>query len=62
MDKKSTETSPSNELNGRTAIVTGAGSGLGRSIAIGLANAAANVVIALSPAVPATGLSPILGT
>ena len=36
----------SKELNGKTAVVTGAGSGLGRSIAIGIAKAGANVVIA----------------
>lgn len=34
------------ELNGKTAVITGAGSGLGRSIAIGVARAGANVVIA----------------
>jgi sorbitol-6-phosphate 2-dehydrogenase len=34
------------ELNGKTAVITGAGSGLGRSIAIGIARAGANVVIA----------------
>ncbi len=36
----------SKELNGKTAVITGAGSGLGRSIAIGIARAGANVVIA----------------
>ena len=36
----------SKELKGKTAIITGAGSGLGRSIAIGIAKAGANVVIA----------------
>jgi NAD(P)-dependent dehydrogenase (short-subunit alcohol dehydrogenase family) len=34
------------ELAGRIAIVTGAGSGLGRSIATGLANAGASVAFA----------------
>jgi NAD(P)-dependent dehydrogenase (short-subunit alcohol dehydrogenase family) len=33
------------ELSGKTAIVTGAGRGLGRSMALGLARAGANVVI-----------------
>ncbi|MFC5530085.1 2-dehydro-3-deoxy-D-gluconate 5-dehydrogenase KduD [Cohnella yongneupensis] len=33
------------ELTGKTAIVTGAGRGLGRAIAIGLAEAGANVVL-----------------
>jgi NAD(P)-dependent dehydrogenase (short-subunit alcohol dehydrogenase family)/rhamnose utilization protein RhaD (predicted bifunctional aldolase and dehydrogenase) len=33
------------ELNGRIAIVTGAGSGLGKSIAVGLAKAGASVVL-----------------
>src|SRR5580704_2576782 len=33
------------ELCGKTAIVTGAGRGLGRSMALGLARAGANVVI-----------------
>lgn len=36
----------SKELNGKTAVITGAGSGLGRSIAIGIARAGASVVIA----------------
>lgn len=36
----------SKELNGKTAVITGAGSGLGRSIAIGIAKAGASVVIA----------------
>ncbi|MEN6386616.1 MAG: SDR family oxidoreductase [Phycisphaerales bacterium] len=36
----------SGELKNRIAIVTGAGSGLGRSLAIGLANAGANVGLA----------------
>ncbi|GAH67303.1 unnamed protein product, partial [marine sediment metagenome] len=36
----------SKELKGKTAVITGAGSGLGRSIAIGIARAGANVVIA----------------
>jgi NAD(P)-dependent dehydrogenase (short-subunit alcohol dehydrogenase family) len=35
----------SGELSGKTAIVTGAGRGLGRSMALGLARAGANVVI-----------------
>jgi 3-oxoacyl-[acyl-carrier protein] reductase len=35
----------SGELSGKTAIVTGAGRGLGRSIALGLARAGANVVV-----------------
>ena len=39
-------TAPSSPLSGRMAIVTGAGSGLGRSIAIGLARAGANVALA----------------
>ena len=34
-----------NELQGRIAVVTGAGSGLGRSIAIGLAKAGAMVAL-----------------
>ena len=34
------------ELKGKTAVVTGAGSGLGKSIAIGIAKAGGNVVIA----------------
>ena len=38
--------SVSKELNGETTIITGAGSGLGRSIAIGIAGAGANVAIA----------------
>lgn len=39
------KTSSLKELNGKTAIITGAGSGLGRSIAIGLARAGANIAI-----------------
>ena len=35
----------SGDLSGKTAIVTGAGRGLGRSMALGLARAGANVVI-----------------
>jgi NAD(P)-dependent dehydrogenase (short-subunit alcohol dehydrogenase family) len=35
----------SGELSGKTAIVTGAGRGIGRSIALGLARAGANVVV-----------------
>ena len=35
----------SEELSGKTAIVTGAGRGIGRSMALGLARAGANVVI-----------------
>jgi NAD(P)-dependent dehydrogenase (short-subunit alcohol dehydrogenase family) len=35
----------SGELSGKTAIVTGAGRGLGRSMALGLARAGANVVL-----------------
>src|SRR5580700_7402755 len=35
----------SGELSGKTAIVTGAGRGLGRSMALGLARAGANVVM-----------------
>jgi 3-oxoacyl-[acyl-carrier protein] reductase len=35
----------SEELSGKTAIVTGAGRGLGRAMALGLARAGANVVI-----------------
>jgi sorbitol-6-phosphate 2-dehydrogenase len=38
--------SVSKELNSKTAVVTGAGGGLGRSIAIGIAKAGSNVVIA----------------
>jgi 3-oxoacyl-[acyl-carrier protein] reductase len=41
------------ELNGTIAIVTGAGSGLGRKIALGLAGAGAGVVIADLDAQPA---------
>src|SRR5690625_183742 len=42
------ETSPINslfDLSNRTAIVTGAGKGIGKSIALGLASAGANVVL-----------------
>src|ERR1700681_901689 len=35
----------SGELSGKTAIVTGAGRGLGRAMALGLVRAGANVVI-----------------
>jgi len=35
----------SRELSGKTAIVTGAGRGMGRSMALGLARAGANVVV-----------------
>jgi 3-oxoacyl-[acyl-carrier protein] reductase len=35
----------SGELSGRTAIITGAGRGIGRSMALGLSRAGANVVI-----------------
>src|SRR5579863_8903660 len=35
----------SGELSGKTAIVTGAGRGLGRSMALGLARAGANVIL-----------------
>jgi 3-oxoacyl-[acyl-carrier protein] reductase len=35
----------SGELSGKTAIITGAGRGIGRSMALGLAGAGANVVI-----------------
>ncbi|NMF88631.1 SDR family NAD(P)-dependent oxidoreductase [Aromatoleum petrolei] len=34
-----------NEIEGRTAVVTGAGGGIGRSIALALADAGANVVV-----------------
>ncbi len=40
---KSADTAP---LTGRTAVITGAGSGLGRSIAVGLARAGAHVALA----------------
>jgi NAD(P)-dependent dehydrogenase (short-subunit alcohol dehydrogenase family) len=36
---------PDGELSGKTAIVTGGGRGLGRTMALGLARAGANVVI-----------------
>ena len=36
---------PSGELSGKVAIVTGAGRGIGRSMALGLARAGANVMI-----------------
>jgi NAD(P)-dependent dehydrogenase (short-subunit alcohol dehydrogenase family) len=36
---------PGGELSGKTAIVTGGGSGLGRAMALGLARAGAHVVI-----------------
>ena len=45
MKKKLPNTSNSNDLDGLSAIVTGAGSGLGKSIAIGIAEAGANVAI-----------------
>lgn len=41
----SEKTSVSKELNGKAAIITGAGSGLGRSIAIGIARAGANAAV-----------------
>jgi len=44
--KKIAAGSASGELNQRIAVVTGAGSGLGRSIALGLVRAGANVALA----------------
>jgi NAD(P)-dependent dehydrogenase (short-subunit alcohol dehydrogenase family) len=41
----SSSPSRAGELSGRTALVTGAGSGLGRAIALGLAGAGARVVL-----------------
>ncbi len=39
------QTNTSKDLNGKTAVITGAGSGIGRSIAIGIARAGANVAV-----------------
>ena len=41
----SERTTASKELKGMSAVVTGAGSGLGRSVAIGIAGAGANVAV-----------------
>jgi len=41
----SEKTTASKELKGMSAVVTGAGSGLGRSIAVGIAGAGANIAI-----------------
>jgi NAD(P)-dependent dehydrogenase (short-subunit alcohol dehydrogenase family) len=43
--KFSEEVTMSEKLSGKTAIITGAGRGLGRSMALGLARAGANVVV-----------------
>ena len=45
MEKKKSNASNSNELDGHSAVITGAGSGLGKSIAIGLASVGANIAI-----------------
>jgi NAD(P)-dependent dehydrogenase (short-subunit alcohol dehydrogenase family) len=43
--KKSTRVLPSMDVSGKTALVTGAGSGLGRSISVALAEAGADVAV-----------------
>ncbi|MDA1051992.1 MAG: SDR family oxidoreductase [Planctomycetota bacterium] len=40
-----TDTSATNELDGKVAVVTGASRGIGRAIALELANAGANVIV-----------------
>ena len=47
---------PSFDLNGKTALVTGAGRGLGRSIALALAHAGADVALGLRDAASGSGL------